>query len=98
MSSEVAAARQFYQYAAWLVDSGAPANTETSQAKLYASEMAERVTSQALQIFGGNGISKEYIIEKLFRDARATMICDGSNESLSIAGGHAVARAYPRNG
>ncbi len=55
MSADVAAARQLYQHAAWLVDSGAPANTETSQAKLFASEMAERVTSQALQIFGGNG-------------------------------------------
>ena len=47
MSSDVMAARQAYQYAAWLVDSGAPANTETSQAKLFASETAERVTSQA---------------------------------------------------
>ena len=55
MSAEVAAARQLYQHAAWLVDAGEPANTETSQAKLFASEMAERVTSQALQIFGGNG-------------------------------------------
>ncbi len=80
MSSEVAAARQFYQYAAWLVDSGAPANTETSQAKLYASEMAERVTSQALQIFGGNGYTTEFSAERYWRDARLTKIFEGTSE------------------
>ena len=80
MSSEVAAARQFYQYAAWLVDSGATANTETSQAKLYASEMAERVTSQALQIFGGNGYTTDYAVERYWRDARLTKIFEGTSE------------------
>jgi alkylation response protein AidB-like acyl-CoA dehydrogenase len=80
MSSEVAAARQFYQYAAWLVDSGVPANTETSQAKLYASEMAERVTSQALQIFGGNGYTTEFSAERYWRDARLTKIFEGTSE------------------
>ncbi len=74
MSADVAAARQLYQHAAWLVDSGAPANTETSQAKLFASEMAERVTSQALQIFGGNGYTTEYAVERYWRDARLTKI------------------------
>ncbi len=80
MSSEVAAARQFYQYAAWLVDSGATANTETSQAKLYASEMAERVTSQALQIFGGNGYTTQFAVERYWRDARLTKIFEGTSE------------------
>jgi alkylation response protein AidB-like acyl-CoA dehydrogenase len=80
MSSEVAAARQFYQYAAWLVDSGVPANTETSQAKLFASEMAERVTSQALQIFGGNGYTTQFSAERYWRDARLTKIFEGTSE------------------
>lgn len=80
MSSEVAAARQFYQYAAWLVDSGVAANTETSQAKLYASEMAERVTSQALQIFGGNGYTTQFAAERYWRDARLTKIFEGTSE------------------
>ena len=80
MSSEVAAARQFYQYAAWLVDSGASASTETSQAKLYASEMAERVTSQALQIFGGNGYTTQFAAERYWRDARLTKIFEGTSE------------------
>ena len=80
MSAEVAAARQLYQHAAWLVDSGAEANTETSQAKLFASEMAERVTSQALQIFGGNGYTTEYAAERYWRDARLTKIFEGTSE------------------
>jgi alkylation response protein AidB-like acyl-CoA dehydrogenase len=80
MSAEVAAARQLYQHAAWLVDSGAPANIETSQAKLFASEMAERVTSSALQVFGGNGYTTDYAVERYWRDARLTKIFEGTSE------------------
>ncbi len=80
MSSDVAAARQLYQHAAWLVDQGVAANTETSQAKLFASEMAERVTSQALQVFGGNGYTTEYAVERYWRDARLTKIFEGTSE------------------
>ena len=80
MSAEVAAARQLYQYAAWLVDASETANTETSQAKLFASEMAERVTSKALQIFGGNGYTTEYSVERYWRDARLTTIFEGTSE------------------
>ena len=80
MSAEVAAARQLYLHAAWLVDSGEAANTETSQAKLFASEMAERVTSQALQIFGGNGYTTDYSVERYWRDARLTKIFEGTSE------------------
>jgi alkylation response protein AidB-like acyl-CoA dehydrogenase len=80
MSSDVAAARQLYQHAAWLVDQGQAANTETSQAKLFASEMAERVTSQALQVFGGNGYTTEYAVERYWRDARLTKIFEGTSE------------------
>ena len=80
MSADVAAARQLYQHAAWLVDSGAAANVETSQAKLFASEMAERVTSQALQIFGGNGYTTDYAAERYWRDARLTTIFEGTSE------------------
>ncbi len=80
MSAAVAAARQLYQHAAWLVDAGQRANTETSQAKLFASEAAERVTSQALQIFGGNGYTTEYSVERYWRDARLTTIFEGTSE------------------
>ena len=80
MSADVEAARQLWQHAAWLVDAGKSANTETSQAKLFASEMAERVTSQALQIFGGNGYTTEYAVERYWRDARLTKIFEGTSE------------------
>jgi alkylation response protein AidB-like acyl-CoA dehydrogenase len=65
-------------------------------AKTYATQSALEVTSDAVQIFGGIGISKDYLVEKLFRDARATLICDGSNDILEIAGGNIVALTYPR--
>src|SRR3954451_21251075 len=50
------------------------------QGKLFASEMAERVTSQALQIFGGNGYTTEYAVERYWRDARLTRIFEGTSE------------------
>lgn len=65
-------------------------------AKTFASDTALEVTSDAIQIFGGNGLSSEYLIGKLFRDARAGMICDGSNDSLALKGGHLLAQHYPR--
>lgn len=80
MSADVAAARQLYLHAAWLVDAGEAAGTETSQAKLFASEMAERVTSQALQVFGGNGYTTDYAVERYWRDARLTRIFEGTSE------------------
>jgi alkylation response protein AidB-like acyl-CoA dehydrogenase len=80
MSAQVEAARQLWMHAAFLVDSGEEANVETSQAKLFASEMAEQVTSQALQIFGGNGYTTEYSVERYWRDARLTKIFEGTSE------------------
>jgi acyl-CoA dehydrogenase len=66
-------------------------------AKTFATQAALEVTSDAVQIFGGIGLSKEYLVEKLFRDARSTLICDGSNDILSLVGGHLIACTYPRN-
>jgi alkylation response protein AidB-like acyl-CoA dehydrogenase len=54
--------------------------------KILATETATRVASQAIQIFGGVGLSKEYIIEKIYRDARASMIEDGVNDLLALDG------------
>jgi|GEM_PF-20703 alkylation response protein AidB-like acyl-CoA dehydrogenase/nitroreductase/NAD-dependent dihydropyrimidine dehydrogenase PreA subunit len=54
--------------------------------KILSTETAFRVASQAIQIFGGNGLSKEYLIEKIFRDARAALIEDGVNDTLAIDG------------
>ena len=66
-------------------------------AKTFATQTALEVTSDAIQILGGNGLTREYFLEKLFRDARTTLICDGSNDTLSVAGGNKIARTYPRN-
>lgn len=65
-------------------------------AKTFATQTCLEVTSDVIQIFGGNGITKEYPVEKFFRDARTTLICDGSNDTLSVAGGHRVGHTYPR--
>jgi alkylation response protein AidB-like acyl-CoA dehydrogenase len=51
-----------------------------------ATETAFRVASQAIQLFGGYGLTKDFVIEKIFRDARAAMIEDGVNETLALAG------------
>lgn len=99
MFRRVEAARQLCR-AAFVHNWSNPPETRVPEygfaAKTFATQASLDVTSQAIQIFGGNGLSKEYVIEKLFRDARATLICDGSNDSLSIAGGHLVAGCYPR--
>jgi len=65
-------------------------------AKTQCTELAFRNTHDAIQIWGGNGLTKEYVLEKLFRDARATLIEDGNNETLARHGGHIIGETYPR--
>jgi alkylation response protein AidB-like acyl-CoA dehydrogenase len=62
-----------------------PSGAHAVACKCFSTETAFQVASEAIQIFGGNGLSREYPIEKIFRDARAAMIEDGVNESLSLA-------------
>ncbi len=66
--------------------SATPSLEHAIAAKTFCTEKAFEVTSDALQVFGGNGLSKEYGIEKLFRDARASLIEDGTTDVLSLAG------------
>jgi len=73
-----------------------PAEEYSVMAKITGTDAAFQNTNDAIQIFGGNGLTKEYLIEKLFRDARATLIEDGSNETLAIAAGHKIIETYPR--
>ena len=86
MMMQVEAARSFarrmYLYNA---ESGAPSMLHSMMGKWLSTETAFKVASEAIQIFGGNGLSKEYAIEKIFRDARAGMIEDGVNEALALA-------------
>ncbi|CAN5224039.1 acyl-CoA dehydrogenase family protein [soil metagenome] len=78
--AEVDAARLLALRAAWLRDSGRPFTREAAQAKLFASEAANRATYTAVQTFGGYGYMREYAIERYARDARATTIYEGTSE------------------
>ena len=80
MASEIEAARQLMYHVAAELDAGNRADKEAAMAKWYASEMAERVTSDALQIFGGPGYTKLHAVERHWRDARLTKIFEGTSE------------------
>jgi alkylation response protein AidB-like acyl-CoA dehydrogenase len=67
-------------YAAWLKGAGRPFSTEASMAKLNATEMAEQVCRDAIQIFGGYGYSSEYPVERIYRDNRLMTIGEGTSE------------------
>lgn len=71
-----------------------PATQYSIASKVYCTQAAFEVASDGLQIFGGYGLTKELLIEKLFRDARASMIEDGTNEVLSLAGARKVIDQY----
>ena len=78
MATEVEAARQLMYFVCAEIDAGRAGRVETSMVKLFASEMAERVTSEALQIFGGAGYTTLHPIERYWRDARLTKIFEGT--------------------
>src|SRR5262249_14803423 len=80
MATESEAARLLTRRAAWKQDSGGRFSMEASVAKLFASEMASRVAHKAIQIHGGNGYSREYPVERAYRDARITEIYEGTSE------------------
>src|ERR1700733_14564007 len=80
MATEIDAARLLTLRAAWLKDSGAPVNKESSMAKLYSSEVAVRVANEAVQIHGGYGFIKDYPVEKFYRDAKLCTIGEGTSE------------------
>jgi alkylation response protein AidB-like acyl-CoA dehydrogenase len=79
-ATEIQAARFLVYYAAWLKDQGRPYTKEASMAKLFATEMAERVCRNAIQIHGGYGYSREYPVELTYRDARSMTIGEGTSE------------------
>lgn len=80
MATQIAAARHMVLHAASLKDAGRPCLTEASMAKLFASEMAERVCSDAIQIHGGYGYLSDYPVERIYRDARICQIYEGTSE------------------
>lgn len=79
-ATEIEAARLLVYRAAWLKQAGRPYTVAASQAKLFATEMAERVTRNAIQIHGGYGYSAEFPVERIYRDARLMTIGEGTSE------------------
>ena len=80
MAAEIEAARLLTWQAAWLLDQGHRATLQSSYAKRFASDMAMKVTTDAVQIFGGYGYIKEYPVEKLMRDAKLFQIYEGTSQ------------------
>ena len=80
MATQLDAARLLTHRAAWLKDQGKRVTQEASMAKLFASELSAKVTHGAIQVFGGYGYSKDYPVERYFRDARVTEIYEGTSE------------------
>jgi butyryl-CoA dehydrogenase len=80
MQTEIEAARGLVLYAAWLKDSGGRMGSAASKAKLYATEMANRVAAKAVQIHGSIGYSRETDVERIYRDARVMTIYEGTSE------------------
>jgi len=80
MSTEIDAARLLVYRAAWLKQEGLPHTEEGAKAKLFASEMARRQTAEAIQILGGYGYTKEFPVERYYRDAKITEIYEGTSE------------------
>jgi alkylation response protein AidB-like acyl-CoA dehydrogenase len=78
-ATELEAARLLVYNAARLRDAGEPFLTEAAMCKLYSSEVAERVTSLAVNLFGGYGFVKDYPVEKLYRDAKIGQIYEGTS-------------------
>jgi alkylation response protein AidB-like acyl-CoA dehydrogenase len=80
MATEIDAARLLVYRAAWLKQEGKPHTEEGAKAKLFASEMARRQTAEAIQILGGYGYTKEFPVERYYRDAKITEIYEGTSE------------------
>jgi butyryl-CoA dehydrogenase len=84
MANEIDAARLLVHRAAWLKEQGKPHTAEGAKAKLFASEMARRQTAEAIQVLGGYGYTKEFPVERYYRDAKVTEIYEGTSEVQRI--------------
>jgi alkylation response protein AidB-like acyl-CoA dehydrogenase len=91
MATQIEAARQLIWHAASLKDAGRPCLKEAAMAKLNASEMAERVCSAAIQVFGGYGYVTDFPVERIYRDVRVCQIYEGTSEVQKILIGRALA-------
>jgi acyl-CoA dehydrogenase len=80
MAKDIAASRLLAWHAAWKIDQGLPASKESSFAKCFATDAAMRITTDAVQVHGGYGYTKEYPVEKLMRDVKVMQIFEGANQ------------------
>ncbi|WP_343631216.1 acyl-CoA dehydrogenase family protein [Roseateles sp.] len=90
MATQIEAARQLIWHAASLKDAGLPCLKEAAMAKLFASEIAEKVCSAAIQIHGGYGYVSDFPVERIYRDVRVTQIYEGTSEVQKILIGRAL--------
>ncbi|MCT4622350.1 MAG: acyl-CoA dehydrogenase family protein, partial [Schleiferiaceae bacterium] len=90
MATRIETARLLVHKAAWLKDQGLPFDKEGAMAKVYASETAMWVTTEAVQVHGGYGYVKEFHVERLMRDAKITQIYEGTSEIQRIVISRAV--------
>lgn len=93
MATQIEAARQLIWHAASLKDAGLPCLKEAAMAKLFASEMAEKVCSAAIQVHGGYGYVSDFPVERIYRDVRVCQIYEGTSEVQKILIGRALANA-----
>jgi alkylation response protein AidB-like acyl-CoA dehydrogenase len=91
MATQIEAARQLIHHAARLKDAGQPCLKEAAMGKLFASEMAERVCSEAIQIHGGYGYVSDFPVERIYRDVRVCQIYEGTSDVQKILIGRALA-------
>jgi alkylation response protein AidB-like acyl-CoA dehydrogenase len=91
MATEIEVARQMVWHAASLRDAGEPCLKEASMAKLFASEMAERVCSAAIQIHGGYGYVADFPVERIYRDVRVCQIYEGTSDIQRLVIGRSLA-------
>ena len=92
MATRISASRLLTWQAAWLANQGKRFNQESAMAKFFASEAASFVTDNAIQILGGYGYMREYLVEKLHRDARVFRIFEGTSEIMRLIVARELAR------
>ncbi len=90
METEITAARHMLYWSAWLKDEGRPYAKQAGMAKLFATEMSERVCRNAIQIHGGFGYSSEFEVERMYRDTRLMSIGEGTSEILRMVIGRYI--------
>lgn len=84
MATQIEAARQLIRHAASMKDAGLPCLKEAAMAKLFASEMAEKVCSDAIQVHGGYGYVSDFPVERIYRDVRVCQIYEGTSDIQKI--------------